>query len=145
MLDMTRHILDEFNVLLPLKVAKAEPYWGTFVRIECDDAHGNPVKIRSYLSDWSLRRGEHVIVTSDRDKASWKEPIAALAGSHLLALSLLDTHSLQLRFDSDIVFVVIANLEVYENTDSLLNIYASDRFNIAYAPEGGFANETWTQ
>jgi len=138
-------ILDGFNALLPLKVVKAEPYWGTFVRIEFEDTFGNPIEIRSYLSDWILREGEKVIVTSNMDKACWNEPIAALAGLRLLELSVPVVHSLQLRFDSDMFFMVNENLEVYDSTDSLLTIDADERFNIEYVPETGFKKEIYSQ
>jgi hypothetical protein len=130
-----------FLRLLPLKVVEASPYFGTFVLIKVVTSDGQDIKIRALMCDWCLKNKNKILVSSGGEMEKCKQDFHSLVGSQLIDIAKNEGECLELIFDTGKSFVLIANLEQYENDDELITIYVPGQYEIRYTPSKGFQKE----
>lgn len=123
--------------VLPAVVAKAEQYFGSFVRLDCASAAGESFEVRVYLADWVFLAKGATLADSSGAAGENNAKLLALRGQTLLQVHARSSHELWLMFTGDMSLKLIANLNEYDPDDELF-IASLDIAFLKFSPTKGF-------
>ncbi len=123
--------------VLPAVVTGVEQYFGSFVRLSCTSAAGEPFQVRVYLADWVFLSKSAVLASSAGTSALNNPKLSALNGEKLLQVAVTSEKELWLMFTGEMSLKLIANLDEYEPDDELL-IASLDVAFLKFSPTKGF-------
>lgn len=130
-------IPDALLQALPLKIARANQYFGSFVRLNCESRNNSQVQLRIYMADWRLYGPDGLLGDSDGPAAKNNPILADLVEAELERVVVDDGNQLSLLFSKGSSLVITSNEDEYGLEDELLIAYLEPAI-VKFFPAKGF-------